>query len=217
MMGPIQEQFEKTIKLLKEKKARYALVGGYASSLYRETDRFTKDIDFIIGTEGNVIEDSKEIIEALGLEAHKVREAQLKGGPRHKVRSQSTPVWIVAGRSKSKSNVPVDFLLHLFPWMPEALDRAQNNQVDIGFGWEIPVITPEDLLLAKFMSLSDKANRLDDLSDIKEIFAHTEIDLPYLIGRMKKHDISSPKEADKLVPDIVRKTSNEIRLKQRKR
>ncbi|MDB5036824.1 MAG: hypothetical protein JWQ35_352 [Bacteriovoracaceae bacterium] len=211
MSGPIQNQFEKVLALLKKSKARFALAGGYAASLYRETDRFTKDIDFILWTENNVIEDAKIILNRLGLEAHEVREAQLRGGPHHKMKTKSTPVWMVAGRSKSKQDVPVDFLFHLFPWMLEALTRAQENQIDIGFGWRIPVLTCEDVLLSKFMALGDKSERIDDLSDIQQIFKYSDVDLNYLVGRMKKLHIFCPKSAEAFVPPVIRKISKEIR------
>lgn len=211
MKGPIQQQFERTLELLREKKAKFALAGGYASSLYRSQERFTKDIDFIIYTEGNVIQDSRDILEELGLIVEEIREAQLKGGPPQRIKNKSTPVMIVCGLPRAKQDVPVDFLLHTFPWMLNALERAQQNQLDIGFGWKIPILTAEDILLAKFNALGHSSSRIDDISDIKEIFAHTEIDLPYLVGRMKAYKLECPKVAEKFVPDIVRKISKEIR------
>jgi hypothetical protein len=204
-VGPIQKQFELILRTLKKKNARFALAGGYAASLYRKMERFTKDIDLLLWTEDNVIQDAKDIINELGLEAYEITEAHLKRGPMHKLKSRNTPVWMVSGRSQSKTAVPVDFILHLFPWMLEALERAQLNQYDIGFGWKIPVITPEDVLLAKFMALNDDSSRIDDISDIREIFGHTPISLPYLVGRMEKHRIGCPSVATEFVPDVIRK------------
>lgn len=209
-MGPIQKQFESLLGLLNSMNARFALAGGYAASLYRRQERFTKDIDILLWTEGNVIENGVKILKKLGLEAHEVREAELKGGPLHKVKSKSTPVWILAGRSQERSAVAVDLLLHLFPWMPEALSRAQKNQHDIGFGWRIPIVTAEDLLLSKFMALQDNQSRVEDISDIKEIFLAQELDIVYLIDRMKQHSIACPKSIYKFVPKVVRTTSKEI-------
>jgi len=209
-MGPIQKQFENVLRLFKKHKVKFALAGGYAASIYRAQERFTKDIDFIIYTEGNVIHDAKEILKELGLNAFEIREAQLRGGPPDKIKEKTTPIWMVAGRGDTREDVPVDFLLHQFPWMRSALDRAQANEVNIGFGWKIPVLTAEDTLLSKFMALSDKSDRIDDLSDIKEIFSHTKIDLPYLIGQMKILKIRCPKSANKFVPKVIRMISREI-------
>jgi hypothetical protein len=117
---------------------------------------------------------------------------------------------MVIGQAESKDIVPVDLLFHLFPWMVEALDRAQTNLCDIGFGWKLPVLTVEDILLSKFMAFNNFSDRSDDLSDIKDIFSHAEIDLVYLVGRMKIHQIQCPSAAKKFVPKIIRTISNEI-------
>ena len=210
-MGPIQRQFEKLMQALKDKDATYALAGGYAASIYRKIERFTKDIDFLIWTNGNVVNDSHEILETLGLKAIDIREAELRGGPLHRIKNKSTPIWMVAGRSASNKDVPVDFLLHLFPWMKEALERAQLNQLDIGFGWKIPVLTPEDIVLAKFMALNDKVDRVDDISDIKSIFENNDLDLPYLIGRMKSLQIKCPPSVINFVPKIVKTFSKQMK------
>lgn len=210
-MGPIQKRFEQILKILKKKNAKFALAGGYAASIYRKTERFTKDIDFLLWTENNVIEDSHEILENIGLKAFDIREADLKGGPFHKKKNKSTPIWMVAGRSESKTDIPIDFLLHLFPWMKEALDRAQLNQQDIGFGWKIPVLTAEDIILSKFMALGDKTDRLDDISDIKSIFEVNELDLPYLIGRMRNLQILCPPQVSPFVPQVIKALNKQIK------
>ena len=114
----------------------------------------------------------REVIYGLGLEPFEVREAQLKGGPLHAIKSKTTPIQIILGRnSASDSTVGIDFLLPSITWVSGAVKRAQENIKDIGFGLKEPVLTLEDLIVSKLFSFQSNSSRVKDLDDLSNILA----------------------------------------------
>ncbi|RMG39638.1 MAG: hypothetical protein D6719_12825, partial [Candidatus Dadabacteria bacterium] len=99
----------------------------------------------------------------------------------------------------------IDILLPVLPWVTEAVKRAQANRIDLGFD-KVPVITPEDLIIAKAFALLDSPDRFQDLDDIKELFTGvTDMDLIYLKSRLEQHKLVFPKLLKKSVPPVLKK------------
>lgn len=205
-MKGLLESLKETLQLLDKYSFQYALAGGLAASLYRQDIRATQDIDFIIWTEGNVIDDSKTILEALNLKPHEVRLAELQRGPLQAIKNKSTPICIVCGRSEAEGQIRVDFLLHTLPWVSEALERSQSN-IQIFDGRKVPCITVEDLILAKLSAFEHKSTRFKDLDDLQSILENKKlnIDWSYTATKIKELGLSLPDQIKELFPDVVQK------------
>jgi len=94
----------------------------------------------------------------------------------------------------------IDILLPELPWIIPAVERAQHNRIDLGFA-AIPVVTPEDLVIAKCFALNNSPDRFQDLDDLKEIFESVkDLDLDYLRGRLTELAITVPEPVRKFSP-----------------
>jgi hypothetical protein len=94
----------------------------------------------------------------------------------------------------------VDVLLPELPWVKNAVLRAQNNLIDLGFA-HVPVITPEDLLIAKCFSFRNAPDRFQDLDDLKEILTHVEdLDIDYLMRTLDGFSLVIPEQVRKFAP-----------------
>lgn len=132
-----------------------------------------------------------EILKSLGLETHLVRKAQLEGGPAFAIKRENIPVYMLCGRSLGVE-IGVDLILLSVPWVNSALDRAQANAVDFGFGG-VPCITAEDLVLSELYALNNQPTRFMDLDDIRSILeAQSEPDWIYLRDQLKHLGLSIP-------------------------
>jgi hypothetical protein len=209
----LSEQLRTVVGLLQANNVSYALAGGLVASLYRQTIRMTADVDFLIFSGAHSEVQARKILKARGLEISEVRKAQLEGGPQHAIKSKSTPILLIAGRSvESGMSVGVDFLLPGFPWFETALERAQANCVDFGFG-KIPCLTAEDIVLSKLHSISNRIDRFQDFDDIKDIFlASRKLDLNYLSSKMRELKLKIPSQLKDCVPEILQKTSKSLSL-----
>lgn len=189
---------------LKKDKVRFALAGGFAASLYRHDERLTKDLDFLILSEGNNQEKASEIILSFGLEPHIIRKADLEGGPLFAIKSRRTPPYMVVGRKEGDSSViGLDFILSNMPWFGSALTRAEHNHIHFGFG-TIPCLTREDTIISKLFALKNDSSRFHDLDDLKSIFlTEHPLDLAYLSGQMQKLAIPMPKTLYKMAPKAL--------------
>lgn len=206
------ENFLKTVvSHLKKRNIQFALAGGLAASLYRQQIRTTNDIDFLFYTDSENQKQAEQIIKDLKLKPHIIRQAQLEGGPLFAIKRKTTKPFIVAGRKENKpTEIGLDFLLPRFPWFQKALERAQSNLVDFGFG-KIPCLTAEDVILSKLFSLKNNAQRFQDLDDLKSIFeAKRDLNLSYLSGEMKALKLPLPKEIQNLAPTTLLKTTKNI-------
>lgn len=199
----LSEFFHSVIVLLEKKKVQFALAGGFVASIYRDQPRATQDLDFLLLSGENSEKKAQEILSELNLESLTLRKAQLEGGPMFAIKNKSSPVCIVAGRKQN--SIGVDFLLPTIPWVSEALERAQHNGVDFGFG-KVPCITPEDFILSKLYSYENQKTRFMDLDDLQSVFQKKHsIDFVYLKTRMSKLNLKIPAILSSSVPDELRK------------
>ena len=116
----LTEQLKTVVEILKKEKVTYSLAGGLVASLYREEERLTKDLDFLILAENSSFALANKILAQLKLTPVRITRAELEGGPMHAIKSKNTPVWMVCGTSKDLQQIRVDFLLPEFPWFQKA-------------------------------------------------------------------------------------------------
>ena len=207
----LAEQLRAVVELLVAAQVRYALAGGLVASLYRKNIRMTKDLDILLFSGARSEAEARKILAARGLEISEIRKADLEGGPLHAIKSKSTPILLLAGRpAPAATGVGVDFLLPGFPWFEKALDRAEENHCDFGFG-KLPCLTPEDVLLSKLYAAFNRADRFQDFDDLKEICqAQRNLDLNYLSAQMRELKLKIPAVLKDSVPDILWKTSKSL-------
>lgn len=203
--------FKKVVDALDDHKVAYALAGGMVASIYRENERTTNDLDFLIVAETKTGEIASSIIKKFKLTPHLVRKAELEGGPMFAIKRKNTAPYIVAGRpEKGGQNIGLDFILPSMPWFAEAIKRAQFNKIDFGFK-AIPCLTKEDLIISKLYSLKNDQKRFNDMDDLSSIFrASHEIDIPYICGQMQKLQLQVPESLKEIVPKPLLLTSKKI-------
>ncbi len=208
----LDKLFKAAVTELRKRNIRFAVVGGFAADLYRREPRLTLDIDLGILTETRAGETAIAVIEALGLRPGMVRKADLAGGPLFAIRRRNTEPCMIVGRPAGAGVAEgVDFLLPAIPWVRDAVQRAQANEVDFGFG-PVPTLTLEDVILSKLYALMSARLRAKDLDDLQSIFeADPELDLPYLAGQMRRFDIVIPPAAEPFLPGVLLRLSCEIR------
>jgi hypothetical protein len=94
----------------------------------------------------------------------------------------------------------IDILLPDLPWVRKAVERAQHNRLNLGFA-AVPVITPEDLIIAKCYSLRNSPDRFQDLDDLKEILMSVEdLDRDYLEISLQALGLVVPDQVAGFVP-----------------
>jgi hypothetical protein len=157
-------------------KGSWALCGGVLAAVYRETPRFTGDIDIaIIDSVGLTAEEAAtEILREMGFSPVSGFVPNPAGG------SKQTKALICGRGTNSERFVGIDFLLPIFPWVQTAVERAQTNLIDYGFA-SIPALTAEDLILAKINALQLPEQRAIDIDDILSILqSKLPIDRTYI-------------------------------------
>ena len=195
-----------TTELLQKEKMRFALAGGLVASLYRTQMRLTQDLDFLIFSRSDHEAEARRLLGLLGLNAVTLTKADLEGGPQHLIKSRRSPVWMVSGISPDKEAIRVDFLLPTFPWAERALERAEKNLIDFGFG-PVSCLTREDLVLAKLFAVSMKSDRFKDLDDLQDIFQQSEkLDLNYLSDRIAELRLKKPLSLRDKIPRGLEKS-----------
>ena len=190
-----EELISKASALFNERGIQYALVGGVAASFYRDEKRTTEDVDFAVALSTNIVSEALDIARALGFEAKALTEAQLNGGPRFALRSRNrSPEAAILGSDKNGDiGLGFDVLLPSLPWVEESVKRAQSNTIEV-LGVTVPVITPEDLLIAKLFAVNSRPDRDSDASDIRSILkARKDIDVTYLTSKVGEHKLAIPK------------------------
>lgn len=210
----LEELFEQAVAELRRRGVPFAVAGGFAVDLYRREPRLTMDVDFAILTEGEDVSAAVSLVESLGLHAGIAREADLAGGPLFAIRGQSTKPCMIIGRpSDDPSGEGIDLLLPSIAWVESALQRAQANQVDFGFG-PVPALTIEDAIVSKLYALGRL--RAKDLDDLQSIFEEDqEIDIPFLAGQMRRFGLDIPRQAEPFLPDWIVKLSRGIKRSMR--
>lgn len=196
--------FKQVVDSLKEGGLRYALAGGLIASVYRLERRLTMDLDFLILADSKTQEIATQIIKSFELNPSIIRKADLEGGPLFVRKRRSTKPIMVAGRAKNDpTKIGLDFILPQMPWFEEALERAQSNEIDFGFG-PVPSLTVEDVIVSKLLAVKNNVTRFKDLDDLQSIFqAEHDLDLAYLYAQMKKIDVGIPKQIKHLVPKVI--------------
>ena len=215
-MKTLEEQFRNAVLALEQAGLRYALAGGLAAAVYRDEDRVTKDVDFIIGGEGDVLEAGERIVHELGLRSHIARLADFEGGPLFAIKKQNTPEVAILGRDPEKRDPGIDFLLPSNKWAPRALERSQHNRLNFGFAL-VPTLTVEDVIVAKLIA-SHRSEREQDILDLRSIFrAGHEIDVVYVVARMKEFRTQIPHSLEKDAPVELLRASKRIARENRKK
>ncbi|MCO6431018.1 MAG: nucleotidyl transferase AbiEii/AbiGii toxin family protein [Deltaproteobacteria bacterium] len=199
MRTPLQT-LKRAVKAFEKSDCSYCLIGGHAASLYRKIERVTRDVDFamVANTRAESRKLAESVIKQLGFQP-------VVGfiPPTPEEGKRKSVVLITSRPEKGSSKGLIDILLPELPWIEDAVERAQHNRIDLGFS-KVPVITPEDLIVAKCYALRNSAERFQDLDDLKEIFQAIKIlDWPYLKSRLKQHRLSIPEPIQKYAGAIA--------------
>jgi len=195
-MTPLRT-LKQAVKAFKKLGCRYCLIGGHAASLYRSQERLTKDVDFALVAEP--LADSRslaeQVIKTMGL------IPMLGFIPAGSKEPKRKAICMVTSRPPpNESKGLIDILLPELPWLSQAVERAQHNKIDLGFD-VVPVITPEDLVLAKSYALNNAPDRFQDLDDLKEIFGNVkDLDLDYLRHNLGKLKLKIPELVREFAP-----------------
>jgi len=208
----LEALFKDAVGALRKRDVLFAVAGGLAADLYRREPRLTMDVDLVIVSESHDAKTAISVIESLGLQPAVAREADLAGGPLFAIRRGNTkPCMIVGRREGDSSGEGVDILLPALPWVATAVRRAQDNQVDFGFG-AVPALTIEDVILSKLFALNAACLRAKDLDDLQSIYdaADDDIDAAYLSGQMRRFNITVPRKAEPFLDDQILKISRDI-------
>lgn len=195
-MTPLQA-LRAAVSEFEKRQHDYCLIGGHAASLYRINERVTGDVDFaLVCTPVEVsVDEAKDVLRALGLKPilgfiPGAREE----GQRGKV------AMITSSPGEGSLTGVIDIILPSLPWVVNAVARAQSNRIDLGFS-RVPVITPEDLIVAKAYALTGAPDRFQDLDDLKEIFsAVPDLDLEYIKLKLERLGLFIPEILKAFVP-----------------
>lgn len=198
--------FTDVVQVLRKENVSFAVAGGLVASLYRESERLTKDVDFLIFAGSHTQKKAESIIKSFDLEPTVIRKADLEGGPMFAIKRKSSTPMMVCGRSEKKSGkIGLDFILPEMPWFQKALMRAQSNQIDFKIGDPVPCLTVEDMIIAKLHAFQNKPQRFQDLDDLQSMFlANRDLDFGYLVGMMNELELRIPKELRSVAPRELR-------------
>ena len=192
--------------------ASFAVAGGVAASIYRDTPRLTKDIDLALdlGQQEATRKAAVSIVEGLGLRAAAVRRIELAGAP--SMNKRRSPIAIVVGRKPGERlGLGMDILLPSMPWVRQAVRRGQDNCLDYGFA-DIPTICPEDVIIAKAAALLDKPGRYSDMDDINAIFqSDCDLDIVYLVESFENLRLALPVTLERFAPRALQRASKRRR------
>jgi hypothetical protein len=199
-LTPLQA-LKKTVAALSELPCRFCLVGGHAASLYRSQERFTKDVDFalVADAKGKSRAIASQAIEKLGMKP--VAGFMVLGDTE---KSQRALCMVTSEPPASELTGLVDILLPEVPWVIDAVGRAQDNLIDLGFA-KVPVITAEDLILAKCYAVRNSPDRFQDLDDLKQLFKDVQdLDTDYLRRRLVELKLTIPEHIKQFASDVLR-------------
>lgn len=188
--------FKSVVSALAEWDVRWAVCGGMAAGVYRKEPRFTADIDIaLVDTpKAKAREIAESIITKFGLEP-KIGFIESKSG------ALLPGAALVSVKDEIEgSYFGFDFLLPLLPWVTLAVERAQSNLLDFGFG-KIPTISPEDLIIAKLFAHQTAPGRPYDLDDILSILGNnSDLDFGYLKTQITRLALPVPDQVGALLP-----------------
>lgn len=208
MKYTLEDMFKITIKELHKIDCTFALAGGLAASFYRTQMRTTKDLDFLFMSHDKSLAEAEKILNSMGLEVGKAKLSDLSKAPG--MNKKRSPVVIAVGRNKTEQDFGVDFILPDMPWFDCAIKNAQSNIITC-YQLHIPVITPEDLIIAKAFAVKNATNRYKDYDDLLELFKYKHLGMEYLCGQLERLKLCFPKELEKEAPKEIRLVSKHIR------
>lgn len=197
----LSELFERAVSACRARGIGFAVAGGLAADLYRAEPRTTMDVDLAIVADESE-QQARQLLERLGFGATVAWKADLAGGSLFAIKAKKTPACVVVGRIQGKAaEGGVDILLPALPWVSAAVERAQFNLIDFGFG-PVPVLTLEDLILSKLYALTALPVRPKDMDDLQSIddVGH-RIDAAYVGGKAKEYGIKLPRTVKPFVPE----------------
>jgi len=164
------------VKVLRKAGIPFALAGGYAVAAWGVV-RATRDIDFLAAVPPDRFNELLRELRQAGFKAF------------HRVGDEADPVRGVISLESTKNSdmEPVEIILGIKQMPTGIFERAQPIPF---FGMEIPVTSPEDLIVLKCL-----AGGPVDLEDARAIFAimKTKLDLKYLKNEFHRCRISVDK------------------------
>ncbi|MBL7662468.1 nucleotidyl transferase AbiEii/AbiGii toxin family protein [bacterium] len=199
-MTPLQ-LLEKVYQEINKTDCRYAVCGGLAASYYRSRPRLTNDADLLF--KDRSLEQTKKTAEKI---INKIGYKVVVGWISSQRRDFPSKVALIIGQMPGQElSSTIDFLLPVFPWFENALERAKDNLLNYGFA-KLPTITIEDIIVAKLFSLAIEPSRFSDLDDLKSIFlANHNLDLAYLSGQCESLALIVPREISSFAPKALKR------------
>jgi hypothetical protein len=185
----ILDELKKALSVLEPFNGAWCVCGGIAASIYGREGRFTNDIDIAIIDTPTMT--AKEIASSVLIQIGYEAILGFVNDPRSLCKEQV--LGLVAGRAAGGGAfVGVDFLLPVFPWVQDAVARAQIDPIDYGFS-HVPTIQPEDLIIAKLFALRDAPERGVDLLDVRSIMEGVKsLDYTYLERKLACYNLTLP-------------------------
>mgnify|MGYP000642670623 CR=1 FL=1 len=148
---------------LERKGIEYMLSGSLAMSAY-VTPRFTRDIDIIINLKK---ENLDEFLKIFSTHFYLNKEAIFEEVDREGMFN------II----DQESGYKIDFVVKKNnPFRNEEFKRKQNHEL---FGFKAWIVSPEDLILSKFIWIQDITSDIQ-LQDIKNLLDHTNTNKEYI-------------------------------------
>ena len=191
----IFNSLKKVVAELEKESINWAIAGGVAACIYRAEPRFTGDIDIVLSDipEANSKKIAHAVLERLGYKP-------IVGFIVRKNKSKlDQPSLIAAREDRQESFVGIDLILPVLPWVEPAIERAQLNKIDFGFG-VFPTITPEDLIIAKLFAISDDPSRPYDRDDIISICRNnSKLDAAYIKSQIVIYRLDVPGDLKSLL------------------
>lgn len=174
------EDLLKVCSSLNQVQVPYMIIGGLAVALWA-TPRATVDLDFIISLQEEDFPKFKAALEATKLDFISIHLFKLK----------KIKIIRFSLCKQSHELIVVDLLLADNEFLKNAIQRRQSFPL---LKERIYVVTPEDLILLKLMSL-----RPQDIVDIQNVILHQKkLDKLYLMSSAKKLKVVS--ELRKFLP-----------------
>jgi hypothetical protein len=187
---PLFQHLRSAIDLLKPWQGYYAICGGIAACLYRETPRFTGDIDIALidPPQHRARDIAQEILLKLGFDPKLGFVADQHG-------RLIEEVALVAGREeKPGAYAGIDLIMPVLPWISAAVERAQHNLLNYGFA-EVATVIPEDLIIAKLFAYQGTPDRKHDLDDMLSILKfRKDLDLRLITELITLYQLRVPRE-----------------------
>ena len=189
------------VSALRKEDCQFCLIGGHAASLYRSQERFTKDVDFALVASPP---DKSRLVAARAIKAIGLTPVMGFIPPGPGERTRKSVCMVTSSPSEGSLTGLVDILLPEVPWVQVAVERSQANMIDLGFA-TVPVITPEDLIVAKSYSVRNSPDRFQDLDDLKELLTNVkELDLDYIRRRLAEFSLVIPEQVRKFAAPSLR-------------